>query len=112
MNKMDWLGVANKSNNTISGVKNDSLTHFHEQGHLIYCSNPLYNRMNLAEEQFRTLSLLFIVVGIAFDMGLIILGSLLAILFSVGLGIFEEYWCWRYAWQKKKQMNEQTKILQ
>jgi hypothetical protein len=91
------VATVNQQTGKISGAEPGSLTYLHEQGHLAYINKPIYARLSLAEEQFKTLALLFIVIGVLTDLTMIKVGAFVAISFSVLIHAYEEVWAWLYA---------------
>jgi hypothetical protein len=99
---MSWLARVDTTNGKIIGADKGTLTYLHEQNHLYYNNHPLYGRLSLSEEHFKTLALIFIIIAVTFESDWVLLGSVMAILISIGLNIFEEVMCWVWAIKKNK----------
>ncbi|MFA6074035.1 MAG: hypothetical protein WC758_08010 [Candidatus Woesearchaeota archaeon] len=90
------------TNNKIYGCKEGSPVYYHEQGHIFFCNKESGVRINYYQSFFQMLGLFFLSLGVLTD---ILLIKVIGFVFSLAVILFylyEEIWCWVYAYKKIK----------
>jgi ammonia channel protein AmtB len=104
------MSYVDLSKNKIIGCKEGSLNWWHEVGHIQYNKTDLSVKLGYKGEFFLYLSIFFIILSHIFNgitQKLFEISSLIFISIFVLVFIYEELWCWVYAFKMKKEGNLQ-----
>lgn len=86
----------------IYGAEEYSLKWFHERGHIEYQKSWKGIKNSFTAQSLFKLTIFFTVLGLfTFLFKMLALSALLA---WIAFGIYEEIWCWNYAFKMKKAM--------
>ena len=86
----------------IHGAREYSLPWFHEKGHIEYQNSERGAQNQYTADSLFIYTIIFLVIG---QFSLVFKIISLASLISWGiLNLYEEIWCWRYAFKRKKAM--------
>ncbi|HKL24182.1 MAG TPA: hypothetical protein VJ912_02505 [Candidatus Nanoarchaeia archaeon] len=86
----------------IYGVKEYSLKWFHERGHIEYQKSWKGIKNSYTAQSLFKITIFFTVIGLFSNLFKIL--ALSALLGWIILGLYEEIWCWVYAFKRKKAM--------
>lgn len=86
----------------IIGAKKGTRTYLHEQGHIIYNKSEFGMRNSFREES--TLQLGIYLAVFSFLLPILKYYSIGMIMVSIYYFVFEESWCWAYAFKKFKKL--------
>lgn len=87
---MAWI---NLKNNKIHGAKSNSLTYWHEKGHILYNNS----RLSLAQENFLLITIIVTAYTSVYPGIISKIFVMCSLIIYIGLYIHEELWCWYYA---------------
>jgi len=86
----------------IIGAERNSLAWFHEKGHLVYNDSEFGMRNDFRAQVFFNATIFFLVLALFFEF-FKLCAALSFILFAY-FSIYEEAWCWRYAFEERKKL--------
>lgn len=100
------MAYVNLQTKKIYGCKEGTKTYYHEQGHLIF--EEIKNGAKIrALQDLSIRALLFsVALGVLYSSLIIKVIILSIILLSIYLEMYEELWCWKFAFKKTKEVKE------
>ena len=96
------MAGVNISTGKIVGCEKDSLTWWHEKGHLLYNDSQLGIRNDIIIHNSMLVTMMFIIVSLFVSYKIFTFLAALSFLVMLLLLSYEEIWCWHYAYGKKK----------
>lgn len=96
------MAIVDLKSGKIIGCKEGSLTWYHEKAHLLYNNSEKGIKNSFRQSSFFMLSVIFLVVTLwSPNLYFKVVTSVALVLF-IYYYIYEEVWCWSYAWRVKK----------
>lgn len=92
------LGHCDLSTGKIYGCKKGSWKYYHEEGHLKFNDDPNLSLLIMFKEHLHTFWIFSIMATFVYRFFFYI--SVFSWLIYLGIGIYEEYWCNKYAFDK------------
>jgi hypothetical protein len=86
----------------IVGAKKNTLTWFHEEGHIKYNESEEGMRRDFNKQSFFNSTIFFIVITLFINIGKYF--AAFSYLCVTYYSFYEEIWCWRYAFKKMKKI--------
>jgi len=87
-------------NKKIVGAKENSLTWFHEKGHIVYNEAERGMRNEFQRQGFFNATIFFLVINCFWWFGKYL--AAMAFFLSTIYSIYEEAWCWSYAFRERR----------
>ncbi len=94
-------GICDVRTGKIIGVKKNSLSYWHEKGHIKFAKTDLGMRNQFYMDHFLILTILFLVISSLTKHIYFKLLPLAGIFLYFALYFYEEVWCWRFIYVKK-----------
>lgn len=95
------MAIVDLKSSKIQGCKEDSLTWWHEKGHLVYNSSDKGMRNSFMMQSFFEWTVITLIIYMWFNNLFWKIVFTISIIAFVLLYWYEELWCWIYAWKKK-----------
>ena len=99
------MAAINISTGKIIGCEENSLKWFHEKGHLVY-NNSIGIRIGIWQKNIFYFMICFIVLTPLFKLWpklFCVIGGIVFFMIYLLIEIFEEIWCWRFAFKNRKE---------
>ena len=93
----------------IVGARPGTLTYYHEEGHLQFPDTKIGKTFRFREEMSRTFMPIPTSLAILFPSFQTHIALAVFVIYWLFLYEYEEYWAWRYAFKKRRYVNEKNK---
>lgn len=100
--RMRIAGIVNLTTKKIYGVEEGSLGWYHEQGHIKFNESEMGTRLSFYGQNFLIITIEVLVIHLFFPYFFVKLVAASSIILALLIDIFEEVWCWVYAFKEKK----------
>jgi len=94
------MAFVDLNNNKIYGCKKGTLTWWHEKGHIEYNNSEFGAGNDFMRENFKNLTIITTLFSIPFN--ILFWFAFVFLLSWISFNLYEEAWCWRYAYKKMK----------